>query len=910
VAITRNGSDPDAGDWVEAQDTSGNGTWATWEYDWDTSDEDDGNYTIWARAYDGIAYSRIESVNVTLLNQDPPGIHVDSPGENATVNGSVTIAGSAWDEDPTDEVQEVYVAVVPVGEVPTGDDWESANDTSEPDEDPYTSWEYDWASTDVEDGDYTIHARCTDGNGWSREYLVNITVDNVNTDPRTRTTDPGEDADVSGTVEIRGYVTDPDDKIEEVQVAIDDDTFASNTLDVNVENVGEGRWNFSALWDTTQYNEGTHTIFARARDARDALSNTWAVNVTVYANVPPKIHFVAPGDDDVEVYKGETTTFVIQWDADDPDDNASIALYFDDDRQGYDGTLIVDGLYEDTRDDQGRVVDKYQWDITDVPAGGYYLYAEIDDGENPVQRNYSVGRVVIHEGEPNTPPEIDITEPDGIDDRIELNGTFIIWFNASDGDGDPLSIRLYRDNDTDRENGHLGEVTGSALDGNDDHYPWNTTGVPRGRYYVLARVSDGRGDPVYAYSPGPVTIGDMTPPSAVSNLIVENTGFGGSIGLIWTAPGDDGDVGTVDHYEIRRHDVRVTASNWDEATPVTVTLSPGPGGTMESVEITGLENGRAYWIGIRAFDDAGNAGPIVSDQATPTRVVGLEVVPDLPDGLEGVLIYLGTGTVSVSASTPVDGPSGKVGMGVYLEIDGSGHVSGLRLNLTVTAVPEGVDIDTAAIYRRVSGGRWSRLTQTGYDAERQMIWGVLDHLSLFAPFADPLPTPTFSSLSWDPQSPEDGDTVTFRITYTDPAGRVPSSVYLYLEAPGGALRYPMSLVEGNVTEGAVYQVTVDLSEGEYTASVMADVDGVEVPSQSRTFTVEKGGEGAGTPWPLVAAGAVIVVIILVLVVHSRRRPAGKGLAGAKAGAEGPPADVVDAVVVGDAFEEVEVTEGP
>ena len=71
----------------------------------------------------------------------------------------------------------------------------------------------------------------------------------------------------------------------------------------------------------------------------------------------------------------------------DNDSNAHVSLYYDDDNQGLDGQLIVQGLPENDGPDG------YLWDATGVDDGEYYIYAVIDDGLNLPQHAYSTASV-------------------------------------------------------------------------------------------------------------------------------------------------------------------------------------------------------------------------------------------------------------------------------------------------------------------------------------------------------------------------------------------------------------------------------------------------------------------------------------------------------------------------------------
>lgn len=109
---------------------------------------------------------------------------------------------------------------------------------------------------------------------------------------------------------------------------------------------------------------------------------------TVRIAYPPTITVTQPDGVDDEA----TTTFIIKWTDDDPDQNATISLYYDTDSTGNDGTLIVSGIFEDP-DEPGN--DEYVWNTSGLQEGSYYIYVVIDDGENDPVIDYSAGPVTI-----------------------------------------------------------------------------------------------------------------------------------------------------------------------------------------------------------------------------------------------------------------------------------------------------------------------------------------------------------------------------------------------------------------------------------------------------------------------------------------------------------------------------------
>lgn len=74
----------------------------------------------------------------------------------------------------------------------------------------------------------------------------------------------------------------------------------------------------------------------------------------------------------------------------------------------------------------------------------------------------------------------------------------------------------------------------------------------------------------------------------------------------WTAPGDDGSIGTAAAYEMRYATSPLDEAGWNAATPVAGLPAPQAAGTRQSTMIRGLASGTTYWIGIKTVDEAGN----------------------------------------------------------------------------------------------------------------------------------------------------------------------------------------------------------------------------------------------------------------------------------------------------------------
>lgn len=106
-----------------------------------------------------------------------------------------------------------------------------------------------------------------------------------------------------------------------------------------------------------------------------------------------------------------------------------------------------------------------------------------------------------------------------------------------------------------------------------------------------------------------ITVTDTRAPATVTNL-GGSAATDNAITLTWTSPGDDAgnyvNWGTPAVYDIRYATSAITSSNWSTATQVSGEPAPGAAGAVESMTITGLSTGTAYYFAIKARDEVPN----------------------------------------------------------------------------------------------------------------------------------------------------------------------------------------------------------------------------------------------------------------------------------------------------------------
>ncbi len=218
---------------------------------------------------------------------------------------------------------------------------------------------------------------------------------------------------------------------------------------------------------------------------------------------------------------------------------------------------------------------------------------------------------------------------------------------------------------------------------------------PLTTYYIAMKV----GDEVPNYSGlsnvlmVTTTAPDVTAPAAITDLAGTPGTQSGSVQLSWTAPGDDGMVGTAVSYEIRYATSPIDAGNWDAATPVDGVPAPQDAGTPESLLVTGLAWSQQYYFAIKTADEVPNVSALSNVAAVTSSGLGEKILQYGLDGYTGVrdnYMYAG------GATTNYGGIERMTVCGYASQ--GAGNIQRGMVRFDLSSVPAGTAITSAKLY--------------------------------------------------------------------------------------------------------------------------------------------------------------------------------------------------------------------
>ena len=269
-----------------------------------------------------------------------------------------------------------------------------------------------------------------------------------------------------------------------------------------------------------------------------------------------------------------------------------------------------------------------------LESGEYEITATVSDASSSISRHWTV---TVND-EPNVPPVISNPQPDQQTFACTVGDTLDFSYSVDNEPGQTIYFSYEVD----------GEPVVERLTSSHYQHRFLETGV----YDMDGIVYDNEFRDTTSWHITVVGEPDTVPPSIIDDLAAEPGDLMGTIHLTWTAPGDDGTVGTASSYHVRTSTYPIlTEQDWEDAAGKMGEPAPSPYGTPEEMIVTGLNPGTYIYVTIRAQDDFFNWSPLGNSIHTIVR--GADFRGYVIDAIEGVPavghIVSGSGRKTISA---------------------------------------------------------------------------------------------------------------------------------------------------------------------------------------------------------------------------------------------------------------------
>lgn len=136
---------------------------------------------------------------------------------------------------------------------------------------------------------------------------------------------------------------------------------------------------------------------------------------------------------------------------------------------------------------------------------------------------------------------------------------------------------------------------------------------------------------------------DVIAPAPATDLrLVAGSVGASSVGLTWTATGDNWKTGQAQSYEIRYSTSTITTANFNSAQISTLAFKAGRAGSTENYTVRGLNPGTAYYFALKVRDNVGNLSGISNNAAAITKTlqtISFWDADDLEDGWTGAGLW-------------------------------------------------------------------------------------------------------------------------------------------------------------------------------------------------------------------------------------------------------------------------------
>ncbi len=279
-------------------------------------------------------------------------------------------------------------------------------------------------------------------------------------------------------------------------------------------------------WDTTGITPGSYYVYGITNDGTNPQVSAYSSG-QITINARPTLTVTQPDGVSDTVTQGDS--YNITYNLSDTDNVVTVAMYYDTNNTGLDGTAIT-GSCASAAEGTGVAC---SWGTSSVSPGSYYVYGITNDGVNSQVSDYSSGQITIS-APINSPPVLTISQPDGASDTVTVGDLYNVTYSLSDTDNVVTASFYYDTNNSGLDGNAISGACATAAEGSNVTCSWNTAGVATGSYYVYGITNDGTNPQVSEYSSGQITI------NPIPVLTVSTTGTQTSS---MTVPSTDQSVG-------------------------------------------------------------------------------------------------------------------------------------------------------------------------------------------------------------------------------------------------------------------------------------------------------------------------------------------------------------------------------
>jgi len=367
----------------------------TWS--WNTASSTNGSHTLSTKAYDaagnvGTSANVGVTVSNTVLDTTPPSVAITSPTNNATVQGTVNINGTASDNI---SVSSVAISIDGGAYVATAGT---------------TSWTFSWNTTLLTNGTHTITAKATDSSNNTNTQQVTVIVNNPDTTPPSVPTGLTVGTVTTSTVSLSWTASTDNIAVTGYKI-YRGGTQIGTTAATSFTDVG--------LNQSTTYS---YTVSAYDAAGNNSVQSSAVTGTTKFQDTtPPTVSVTSPTNNATV-----SSTITLQATA---SDNVAIQSV----------QFKVDGSFVGSPDTTSPYT--FAWDSTQVANGTHTITALAKDTSNNQTTSGAVTVTV------NNPPPSDTqppTVPTGLNVQGTTTSTISLTWNPSTDNVGVTGYKIYR----------------------------------------------------------------------------------------------------------------------------------------------------------------------------------------------------------------------------------------------------------------------------------------------------------------------------------------------------------------------------------------------------------------------------------------------------------------------------------